>query len=69
MENVSVATTRRTLQIIRKACNNSTPGAPFNPSATLEEAELPGTCFDHFAFRFVQSHALKRRQKSTMNKT
>jgi hypothetical protein len=64
MADVSVATTRRALQIIRKTWTGSSPCNPFDATCTLEEAELPNVRFDHFAFRFVQAHALKRHRKS-----
>lgn len=69
MTKVSVATTRRALQIIRKAWTTSAPGAPFDPTQTLDDADLPGVCYDKFAFSFVTSHALKRHRKSSGAKT
>lgn len=68
MTKVSVATTRRALQIIRKAWTTSAPGAPFDPTLTLDDAELPGVCYEEFAFCFVQQHALKRHRKSSSAK-
>lgn len=64
MTKVSVAMTRRALQIIRKTWTCSTPADPFDPTRTLLDAELPEVRFDHFAFKFVQSHAVKRHRKS-----
>jgi len=62
---VSVAVTRKALALIRRAWSLSTPAAPFDPTSTLEAADMPRVRFEDFAFRFVQAHALKRHRKGT----
>lgn len=65
MSEISVATTRKALALIRRAWALSTPSAPFDPTSTLEAADLPGVTLEEFAFRFTQIHALKRHRKGT----
>jgi hypothetical protein len=63
MSEVSVATTRKALALIRRSWSLSTPSAPFDPTSTLEGADMPGVSLQEFSFRFTQSHALKRHRK------
>ena len=65
MAEVSVATTRKALAHIRKSWALSSPTVPFNPTDTLEAADMPDVQLEEFAFRFTQGHALKRHRKGT----
>jgi hypothetical protein len=65
MADISVAMTRKALQLIRRAWAQSLPSSPFDPTCTLDGAEMPTVSYDKLAYRFVQNHALKRHRKGS----